>query len=70
MLYNGRVVGMHTESVNTMRERVERSKAVEERLSLLEDSVDSAIRSLSQGAIALAAPFFPRVAATGQRSKP
>jgi hypothetical protein len=55
VLYDGSVVGMHSESINRMRERIDRDKTTGDRLTLLEESVDSAVESLSQGAIALAA---------------
>ena len=61
VLYDGSVVGMHSESVNRMRERIDMDKSTGDRLTLLEQSVDSAVQSLSQGAIAVAATCFSAI---------
>lgn len=61
ILCGGNVIGMHTEGVNHMRERMRLAQTVEECLSSVEESVASAVESVSQGAIALLAPAFPQV---------
>lgn len=62
LLYsNDRLIGMQTEGINHMRERVRHAETTEERGSLIEESLDSAIQSVARGAIALLASAFPRI---------
>ncbi|CAL8472228.1 g11770 [Coccomyxa elongata] len=60
-LYDGEVVGMHQEGVNSIKEIVERKRTFQERISDVEESLESAARSVAQGAIALLATAFPQV---------
>ena len=61
ILSSGKVIGMHTEGVNHMRERKRQAQTVEERLSSVEQSLDSAVESVAQGAIALLMSALPTV---------
>ena len=59
ILSDGRLIGMHTEGVNHMRERIRQAETVEDRLSSVEQSLDTAIESVAQGAIALLMSALP-----------
>ena len=61
ILSSGRVIGMHTEGINNMRERKRQAQTVEECLTSVEQSLDSAVESVAQGAIALLMSTLPRV---------
>ena len=61
ILSSGRVIGMHTEGVNHMRERKRQAETTEERLTSVEQSLDTAIESVAQGAIALLMTALPAV---------
>jgi len=60
-LYDGEVVGMHQDGVNSIREILERKRALHERVTEVEESLESAVRSVAQGAVALLATSFPQV---------
>ena len=60
ILSGGNVIGMHIEGINHMRDTVRQAKTVEDRLSSVEASLDSAIESVPQGPIALLASAFPQ----------
>jgi hypothetical protein len=60
-LYDGEVVGMHQDGVNAIKEIVERKRTFQERMTEVEESLESAVRSVAQGAVALLATSFPRV---------
>jgi len=53
VLSNGKVIGMHLETVNQCRERLGHAKDVDARLNDVELSVDSLLRGTASGAIAL-----------------
>ena len=58
-MYDGQVVGMHQEGVNHFKEIVERKRTLAERMTEVEESIESAARSVAQGAVALLASSFP-----------
>lgn len=60
-LYDGEVVGMHQEGVNSIKEIVERKRTFQERMTEVEESLESAAHSVAQGAVALLATSFPQV---------
>ena len=65
-LYDGQVVGMHqdgvnSDGVNSIKEIVERKRTLQERMTEVEESLESAARSVAQGAVALLATSFPQV---------
>ncbi len=60
-LYDGEVVGMHQDGVNSIKEIVERKRTFQERMTEVEESLESAARSVAQGAVALLATSFPQV---------
>ena len=47
------------EGINKLKERYRQKKDVEDRLSAVEESIDAAIASVSQGSVALLAKTFP-----------
>ena len=59
LLEDGRVVGIHVEGINNLKERFRRKKEVEDRLTAVEMSIDAAIASISQGSVALLGKSFP-----------
>ncbi len=60
-LYDGQVVGMHLDGVNSIKEIMERKRTLQERMTEVEESLESAARSVAQGAVALLATSFPQI---------
>ena len=58
---DGKLVGIHVEGINNLKERYRRKKDVEDRLTAVEQSIDTAIKIVSQGSVALLAKSFPDV---------
>ena len=58
LLYEGKVLGMHQEGVNTLVSRFDRQEVVD-RLDSLEESMLGAARSVGQGGIGLLSKHFP-----------
>lgn len=56
---DGHIIGIHVEGINNLKERYRQKKDVEDRLSAVEESIDAAIASVSQGSVALLAKAFP-----------
>lgn len=52
VLQDGLLVGLHTDGVNQAKEMLDRKKSVDERLTDLEGSVESLIKSTASGGIA------------------
>lgn len=57
--YRGEVVGMHLEGVNAARETLEQKEAIDDRLTELQQSVKSLVKSTAQGGFGLLASAFP-----------
>ena len=60
-LYDGEVVGIHLDGVNSIKEIMERKHTFQERMTEVEESLESGARSVAQGAVALLATSFPQV---------
>ena len=60
-LYDGEVVGMHQDGVNSIKEILERKRTYQVSLTEVEESLESVARSVAQGAVALLATCFPPV---------
>jgi S1-C subfamily serine protease len=58
VMYNGELVGLHVCGVNALKERYERMRSVEARLTAVEESLESAARSVASGCVALLASVF------------
>jgi hypothetical protein len=50
---------MHLEGVNAARETLEQKEAIDDRLTELEESVKSLVKSTAQGGFGLLASAFP-----------
>ncbi|KAK9812934.1 hypothetical protein WJX72_006028 [[Myrmecia] bisecta] len=61
VLYDGEVLGMHKGGVNSIREIMDRKRTLKESMTEVEESLESAARSVAQGAVALLATAFPQV---------
>lgn len=53
LLINGEVVGVHIMGINQVKERIDRKSSVTDRLSALEESVESITQNTSSGALAV-----------------
>ena len=60
-MYDGKVVGMHLEGLNAIKELMERKRTLSERMTEVEESLESAASSVAQGAVALLSTSFPDV---------
>jgi hypothetical protein len=59
LLMEGQLVGIHQESVNPLRERLDRKRLIEGKIEAAENSVDVVIqRGISQGCVGLLAHTF------------
>ncbi len=58
VMYDGRLVGLHVAGVNSLQEKFDRMHSMEARLTAVEDSLESAARSVATGCVALLASVF------------
>jgi len=58
VMHNGELVGLHLMGVNALKEKLERLQDLEERVTAVEESLESAARSVASGCIALLASVF------------
>jgi V8-like Glu-specific endopeptidase len=58
VMYNGELVALHLAGVNALKEQLERKRGLQERISAVEESLESAARSMANGCIALLAHVF------------
>lgn len=58
VMYNGELVGLHIGGVNALKEKFEKKRTRKQRMSAVEDSLESAARSVASGCIALLANVF------------
>ena len=49
LIYDGRLVGIHLEFVNALREELERKTVVEDRLTNVEESLKELVKGAGQG---------------------
>lgn len=56
--FNGSLVGLHLMGVNALKVQLQQKNDLDERLSVLEESVQSAVKSVANGCIALLAHVF------------
>ena len=53
LLINGEVVGVHVMGINQVKEQIDNKSTVDERLSAIEESVESITQNTSSGALAV-----------------
>ena len=70
-MYDGKLVGIHLEFVNSLREHLDRKETVDERLNEAEASLHALVAGAGQGTCValLATQFKLDVAAAGARSQ-
>ena len=58
VLYSGELVGLHLAGVNALKEQFEQKRTLNERVTAVEESLESAARSVASGCVALLAHVF------------
>jgi hypothetical protein len=58
VMYHGELVGLHLCGVNALKEKFEQKRSLQERVSAIEESLESAAQSVASGCIALLATVF------------
>lgn len=58
VVYSGELIGLHVCGVNALKERFEQMRSLDERITAVEESLESAARLIASGCIALLASAF------------